>query len=219
MQQDGRDEHAAESRNVVWHEGEVPRAERERILGQRGATVWFTGLSGSGKSTIAVALERALASAGRVAYRIDGDNLRHGLNAGLGFSPVDRRESVRRAGEVCRILADAGVIALASLVSPVRADRDEVRSAHARWAIPFLEIHVDVPLAIAESRDPKGLYRRARTGEIVDLTGIHQTYERPLHPDAVIDSHRVAPAAAAAELLSMLEARQIMKAPCGPSAP
>lgn len=216
MQQDGNtpprtnDNGARTPSRVVWQGGNVARSERERLLGQRGATVWFTGLSGSGKSTIAVALERRLVDGRRLAYRVDGDNLRHGLNRDLGFSPEDRRENVRRTGEVCRTLADAGVIVLASLVSPFRSDRDAVRALHAEWGLPFLEVLVDVPLAIAEARDPKGLYRKARAGEIPDFTGIHQPYERPERPEAVIESDRLAPDAAAGHVLAMLAAHGIV---------
>jgi adenylylsulfate kinase len=198
------------STNVVWHGGAVARSDRERILGQRGATVWFTGLSGSGKSTIAVAVESLLVGAGRLCYRVDGDNLRHGLNRNLGFSAEDRRENVRRTGEVCRILADAGVIVLASLVSPFRADRDQVRALHAEWGLPFLEAFVDVPLEVAESRDPKGLYRKARAGEIKDFTGIHQPYERPEKPEVVLESHRASVEAAAGLLVAELRVRGIV---------
>ncbi|MFM7134979.1 MAG: adenylyl-sulfate kinase, partial [Planctomycetota bacterium] len=196
--------------NVTWHAGAVERADRERLLGQRGATVWFTGLSGSGKSTIAVAVESRLIAAGRLAYRVDGDNLRHGLNRNLGFTPEDRAENVRRTGEVCRILADAGAIALASLVSPYRGDRGIVRSLHDEWRIPFLEVHVDVPLEVAEARDPKGLYRKARAGEIRDFTGIHQPYEAPERPELVVDSSKMSVEAAAAAVVDALRARGII---------
>jgi adenylylsulfate kinase len=201
--------HAASS-NVTWHAGAVGRADRERLLGQRGATVWFTGLSGSGKSTIAVAVEALLVRAGRLCYRVDGDNLRHGLNRNLGFSPDDRAENVRRTGEVCRILGDAGVIALASLVSPFRADRNLVRALHDEWGIPFIEIFVAVPLEVAESRDPKGLYRKARAGEIRDFTGIHQPYEAPERAEMTLDSSEIAVDAAAAAVLGELRARRII---------
>ncbi|MEY2794645.1 MAG: hypothetical protein RIR10_361, partial [Planctomycetota bacterium] len=137
------------SANVIWHGGTVSRKDRERLLAQRGATIWLTGLSGSGKSTVAVAVEALLIGAGRLCYRVDGDNLRHGLNRNLGFSAEDRRENVRRTGEVCRILADAGVIVLASLVSPFREDRDQVRALHDEWSLPFFEVFVDVPLEVA----------------------------------------------------------------------
>ena len=195
------------SANTTWHEGSVARTDRERLLGQRGATVWLTGLSGSGKSTIAVAVEARLVGAGRLCYRVDGDNLRHGLNRNLGFSADDRAENVRRTGEVCRILADAGVIVLASLVSPFRADRDGVRALHDEWGLPFIEVFVDVPLAVAESRDPKGLYRKARAGEIRDFTGIHQPYEAPERAELVVDSSQRAVDAAAELVVAELRAR------------
>jgi len=198
------------SANTTWHEGTVARTDRERLLGQRGATVWLTGLSGSGKSTIAVAVEARLVGAGRLCYRVDGDNLRHGLNRNLGFSADDRAENVRRTGEVCRILADAGVIVLASLVSPFRADRDGVRALHDEWKLPFLEVFVDVPLEVAESRDPKGLYRKARAGEIRDFTGIHQPYEAPERAELVVDSSQRAVDAAAELVVAELRARGIV---------
>ena len=174
--------------NTAWHDGSVTRPDRERLLGQRGATMWLTGLSGSGKSTVAVAVESRLIGSGRLCYRVDGDNLRHGLNRNLGFSVADRAENVRRTGEVCRILADTGVIVLASLVSPFRADRAMVRALHDDWKLPFIEVFIDVPLEVAESRDPKGLYKKARAGEIRDFTGIHQPYEAPERAEMVLDS-------------------------------
>lgn len=202
--------HARTATNVVWHGGEVARADRERLLGQRGATVWFTGLSGSGKSTIAVRVESLLVGAGRLAYRVDGDNLRHGLNRNLGFSEEDRRENVRRTGEVCRILADAGAIVLASLVSPFRADRDAVRARHDEWGVPFLEAFVDAPLAVAEARDPKGLYRKARAGEIRDFTGIHQPYEAPERAEIVLATAELAVEDAAARVVAALMAAGVV---------
>ena len=176
------------SDNVVWHSGAVTRADREARLGQRAGTVWFTGLSGSGKSTVAVEVERRLAAQGRLCYRLDGDNLRHGLNGDLGFSEADRTENIRRTGEVCRLLVDAGVIVLASFVSPFRADRDQVRAMHAAANMPFLEAYVDVPIEVAESRDPKGLYAKARAGEIKGFTGIDQPYEAPESPEIVVNT-------------------------------
>lgn len=198
------------SANTTWHQGSVARADRERLLGQRGATVWFTGLSGSGKSTIAVAVEAHLVRAGRLCYRVDGDNLRHGLNRNLGFSPDDRAENVRRTGEVCRILGDAGVIALASLVSPYRADRAAVRALHDEWKLPFVEVFVDVPLAVAESRDPKGLYKKARAGEIRDFTGIHQPYEAPERAELVLDSSAMSVDDAAQQVVDALRAHGVI---------
>ena len=176
------------SDNVVWHSGAVTRADREARLGQWAGTVWFTGLSGSGKSTVAVEVERRLAAQGRLCYRLDGDDLRHGLNGDLGFSEADRTENIRRTGEVCRLLVDAGVIVLASFVSPFRADRDQVRAMHAAANMPFLEAYVDVPIEVAESRDPKGLYAKARAGEIKGFTGIDQPYEAPESPEIVVNT-------------------------------
>lgn len=179
---------ASKSSNVVWHAGGVGREDRERRLGQRAGTVWFTGLSGSGKSTVAVEVEERLAAAGRLVYRLDGDNLRHGLNGDLGFSEADRTENIRRTGEVCRLLVDAGVIVLASFVSPFRADREQVRRMHEDAGMPFLEAYVRVPLEVAEARDPKGLYAKARAGEIKGFTGIDQPYEEPTSPELVVDT-------------------------------
>jgi adenylylsulfate kinase len=196
--------------NTAWHDGSVTRPDRERLLGQRGATMWLTGLSGSGKSTVAVAIESRLVGSGRLCYRVDGDNLRHGLNRNLGFSVADRAENVRRTGEVCRILADTGVIVLASLVSPFRADRAMVRALHDDWNLPFIEVFIDVPLEVAESRDPKGLYKKARAGEIRDFTGIHQPYEAPERAEMVLDSSRLAVEASAELVIAELRARKII---------
>lgn len=192
------------ARDIVWDGGTLPREERERRLGQRGATLWLTGISGSGKSTIAAALERRLAEAGRLAYRLDGDNLRHGLNADLGFSAEDRAENVRRAGEVCRLLADTGTIVIATFVSPFARDRDRCREIHAAAGIPFLEAHIHCPLELAEARDPKGLYAKARSGAIKDLTGVGQAYEPPPSPEIVIDTSVLSVDAAAAALEDLL---------------
>jgi bifunctional enzyme CysN/CysC len=145
--------------------------------------VWFTGLSGSGKSTVAALVERALVAAGRPAYLLDGDNLRHGLNADLGFSAADRGENIRRVGEIARLFADAGVVALVPVISPYRVDRDRTRAVHAAAGLPFLEVFVDTPLAVCEARDPKGLYAKARAGEITGFTGIDDPYEAPAAPD------------------------------------
>jgi adenylylsulfate kinase len=175
---------APPSANVVWHHGLVDTAARERHLGQKGAVVWLTGLSGSGKSTIARHAERLLIEAGHAAYVLDGDNLRHDLNADLGFSPADRAENVRRVGAVARLFADAGVLCLAAFVSPYRADRDAVRARLP--AGRFVEVHVATPLAVCEERDPKGLYARARAGDIPDFTGISAPYEPPLDPELVL---------------------------------
>jgi bifunctional enzyme CysN/CysC len=168
--------------HIVWHSGAVTRQQRATD----GATLWFTGLSGSGKSSIAVEIERRLVASGRPAYVLDGDNLRHGLNRNLGFSPEDRKENVRRVAEVAKLMADAGVVVLVSLVSPYREDRDFARSIHAEAGLPFYEVFVDTPLEVAEARDPKGLYEKARRGEIPDFTGVSAPYEAPLSPDLLL---------------------------------
>ncbi|MBV1881961.1 MAG: adenylyl-sulfate kinase [Pseudomonadales bacterium] len=170
---------ATKSTNIQWHDGKVTAEKRIQLMGQKGATLWFTGLSGSGKSTIAVEVELALLEKDKVAYRLDGDNIRHGLNRNLGFSPEDRTENIRRIGEVTKLFADAGVISLCSFISPYKADRDEVRSIHLEHGIPFIEVYVDCPLAEAEKRDPKGFYKKARSGEIKGFTGIDAPYEAP----------------------------------------
>ncbi len=169
--------------NVHWHHGEVSREDRNRLLKQRGATLWFTGLSGSGKSTIAVALEAALYQRGHLSYRLDGDNIRLGINKNLGFSEEDRTENIRRIGEIAKLFVDTGVISLSSFISPYRADRDQVRKLHEDAGMDFIEVHVDCPLDVAEDRDPKGLYKKARAGEIKNFTGIDDPYEAPLEPE------------------------------------
>ena len=177
---------SAADRNLTWHAGELDRRRRWAALGAKGATVWFTGLSGSGKSTVAAAVERRLVEAGRPAYVLDGDNLRHGLNADLGFGDDDRAENVRRLGEVARLMADAGMVALVPAISPFRAGREAARAAHEEAGLPFFEVHLATPLAECERRDPKGLYARARTGALTGLTGIDGPYEPPEHPELVL---------------------------------
>ena len=169
--------------NVVWHDGEISRDDRYQILRQKGATVWFTGLSGSGKSTIAVALEKALHSMNKLSYRLDGDNVRLGINKNLGFSEEDRKENIRRIGEIAKLFGDAGTISLSSFISPYKVDRDEVRALHEAANLPFVEVFVDCSLSVAEERDPKGLYKKARAGEIRNFTGIDDPYEAPESPE------------------------------------
>jgi bifunctional enzyme CysN/CysC len=171
---------------VFWHPATVARDARWAAAGLGGATVWFTGLSGSGKSTVADAVATELLARGRAVYVLDGDNVRHGLNADLGFSAADRAENVRRIGEVARLMADAGLVVLVPVVSPYRADRDRVRAAHAAAELPFVEVFVDTPLATCEARDPKGLYTRARAGELTGMTGIDDPYEPPLAPELAL---------------------------------
>ncbi|MEZ5377420.1 MAG: adenylyl-sulfate kinase [Acidimicrobiales bacterium] len=186
--------------NVVWHPSGVARADRWAATGSSGMTLWFTGLSGSGKSSVAVEVERQLLAAGRPAYLLDGDNLRFGLNGDLGFSAADRDENVRRVAHVARLFADAGVVAIVPLISPYRAARQLARSLHEAADVVFAEVFVDTPLEICEQRDPKGLYAKARAGEIKGMTGIDDPYEAPLDPE-----HRFTPAdgdpAAVAKLL------------------
>ncbi len=174
------------SKNLTWHEGQVSRTSREELLGQKGVTIWFTGLSGSGKSTIAVAAEAALREEGRLTYILDGDNVRQGLNSNLGFSPEDRTENIRRIGEVAKLFTDAGVIVLTAFISPYRADRDQVREIMAGG--DFLEVHVSADVETCEKRDVKGLYAKARAGEIPEFTGISAPYEEPEKPEVVLDS-------------------------------
>jgi adenylylsulfate kinase len=179
---------SSKSTNVTWHHGQVTRAEREKLLGQHGVTVWLSGLSGSGKSTIAVAAEQRLFSLGRLAYVLDGDNVRHGLNKNLGFGPADRSENIRRIGEVAKLMVDAGLIVFTSFISPYRADRDAVRALMRPG--DFVEVFVDASVETCEGRDVKGLYRRARAGEIPEFTGISAPYEAPLRPELVLDTNR-----------------------------
>jgi adenylyl-sulfate kinase len=172
--------------DVFWHAATVERSARWSPLGLSGATVWFTGLSGSGKSTVADAVATALLDAGRQPYVLDGDNVRHGLNADLGFAAADRAENVRRIGEVARLMADAGLVALVPVVSPYRADRDRVRAAHHAAELAFVEVFVDTPLELCERRDPKGLYARARAGLLTGMTGIDDPYEPPTTPELTL---------------------------------
>ena len=192
--------------NVVWHPGAITRTERARVTGGGGVTVWLTGLSGSGKSTIAHRAEQLLVDRGRAAYVLDGDNVRHGLNGDLGFSAADRTENVRRVGEVARLMADAGLVVLVPVISPYRADRDGVRARHGAAGIPFIEVFVDTPIELCEQRDPKGLYRRARAGEITGFTGIDDPYEPPVDPEMVLRTAELAVDEAAALVIGSISA-------------
>src|SRR5205809_3692251 len=196
--------------NITWHEGSVTRDERQRLLGQKGVTVWMTGLSASGKSTIAVILEQMLLHRRKHAYRLDGDNIRMGLNKNLGFSAADRAENIRRIGEVAKLFTDAGVIAITSFISPYRKDRDAVRAGMKPGE--FIEVYVKVSLDTAEKRDPKGLYKKARAGQIKGFTGIDDPYEAPEKAEIVIDTEKVTAGDAAQQILSYLEQRGYLTA-------
>ncbi len=193
--------------NIVWHQGAVTRADRERLNGHRGATVWFTGLSGSGKSTIAVAVEKALLARGVRAFVLDGDNIRHGLNKNLGFSPADRTENIRRIGEVAKLFTDAGLVALTAFISPYRADRDQARAVMPN---DFIEVLVECPLEVCEQRDVKGLYQKARAGQIPEFTGISAPYEPPLSPELTIKTHTQPVEESVSQVLRYLESRGIV---------
>lgn len=169
--------------HIVWHPGKITRAKRERLSGHRGFTIWFTGLSASGKSTLAVAMEEALYEHGCHAYVLDGDNVRHGLNSNLGFSPEDRTENIRRIAEVAKLFRDAGVISLTAFISPYRSDRESARKLAEAEHDAFIEVFVDCPLDVCEQRDPKGMYKKARAGVIADFTGINAPYEPPERPE------------------------------------
>ena len=174
------------SKNITWHGAEVTREEREEILGQKGCVVWFTGLSGSGKSTISRRVEQKLLAGGATAYCLDGDNVRHNLNKDLGFSPADRTENIRRIGAVAELFADAGIITYTAFISPYRKDRDEARALLPEGR--FIEVHVATSLEECEKRDPKGLYEKARSGVIPNFTGVSAPYEEPSSPELVIDT-------------------------------
>ena len=189
--------------NVVWHEGHVARADRESMLKQRGALVWLTGLPSSGKSTIAYTAEHALVERGRLAYVLDGDNIRHGLNKNLGFSAEDRAENIRRIGEVGKLFADVGVVTFASFVSPYRADRDAVRALMDEG--DFFEVFINTPVDLCEERDPKGLYKKARSGEIPNFTGVSDPYEPPESAELVLRTEDTTPQEAALEIIGLLE--------------
>jgi len=194
----------ARSLNVVWHPGHLSQVQRWGELGFSGATIWFTGLSGSGKSTVAMEVEAALLKRGRPAYVLDGDNIRHGLNGDLGFSADDRDENVRRVAEVARLMADAGMVALVPLVSPYRSARNNARALSEAAGVRFVEVFVDTPIEVCEQRDPKGLYAKARAGEITGFTGIDDPYEAPIDPDLRLTPADGDPIAMAAKILEML---------------
>jgi adenylylsulfate kinase len=192
----------SKSTNITWHAGQVSRTDREKLLGQRGCTIWLTGLSGSGKSTIAVAAEKALAQKGRLTYILDGDNIRHGLNKDLGFSHEDRKENIRRIGEVAKLFVDGGFVVITAFISPYREDRDMVRQIMPPGQ--FIEVHVNAPVETCEKRDPKGLYAKARTGEIKEFTGVTAPYEEPLRPEVELRTDKLSVAESVTRILDYL---------------
>lgn len=202
------------STNIVWQECMVKKEERQKLLGQKGCVIWITGLSGSGKSTLACTLDHALLKRGNLSYVIDGDNLRHGLNNNLGFCAEDRTENIRRVGEVARLFADAGIICIASVISPYRKDRDACRELVRPGE--FIEVHMNFPVSLCEERDPKGLYKLARAGKIKGFTGIDDPYEAPLNCEVVmqqIDGRCPTPEEMVCKLITYLEEKGIL----GPS--
>ena len=201
--------------NISWHEGHVNRKARENLLKQRGCTIWMTGLSASGKSTLAFTLEHALIQRNTLAYVLDGDNIRYGLNKNLGFTAEDREENIRRIGEVAKLFADSGFITMASFISPYRKDRGIVRDIHESAGLFFAEIFVDAPIEICEERDPKGLYKRARKGEIKNFTGIDDPYEPPEDPDIIIKSGELTPQEGAMKILGYLVEKGFLMLPNG----
>ena len=192
----------SQSSHITWHDSEVTKADRQKQNGHKSAVIWFTGLSGSGKSTVSVALEQALFELGKHAYRLDGDNVRHGLNKNLGFSPEDRKENIRRIGEVSKLLVDAGTIAITALISPYRVDRDDVRNILEDGE--FIEVYTQCSVEECEKRDPKGLYAKARSGEIKEFTGISAPYEAPNHPEITINTEQQSVEQAVAHILNYL---------------
>ena len=198
------------STNITWHRGQVGRQQREALLRQRGATIWLTGLSGSGKSTLAVTTEAALLRRGHLAYVLDGDNVRHGLNRNLGFSPEDRTENIRRIGEVAKLFTDTGVIVFTSFISPYRADRDAARALLGGG--DFIEIYLAASVETCEGRDPKGLYQKARDGEIPEFTGISAPYEAPANPELVLDTGSLGVEESVARIIEYLEEKGYLSA-------
>ncbi len=195
--------------NIKWHHGKITKVDRVNLLNQKGVTIWLTGLSGSGKSTIAVELEHALVENRHQAYILDGDNIRHGLNKNLGFSPEDRTENIRRIGEVAKLFTDAGIITITAFISPYREDRDAVRRLLSDGE--FIEVYVKCPLDVCEERDTKGLYKKARAGEVKDFTGISAPYEEPLNPELTIDSSKLTVEESTRAVLNYLEEKGYVK--------
>ncbi|EAU91278.1 adenylylsulfate kinase [Coprinopsis cinerea okayama7 len=195
------------STNITFHAGSVTREERDALLKQKGVTIWLTGLSASGKSTIACALEQHLLHLHKFAYRLDGDNIRFGLNKDLGFDEKSRNENIRRIGEVAKLFSDASAITITAFISPYRQDRAVARELHDKAGIPFVEVFVDAPLSVVEERDPKGLYKKARAGEIKDFTGISAPYEAPESPELHIKTDQTSVTQAVEQITNYLQSK------------
>jgi len=195
------------SKNITWHDADITKEDRERLNGHRAVVLWFTGLSGSGKSTLAHAVENALFEKGCLTYVLDGDNVRHGLNKNLGFSPEDREENIRRIGEVANLFIQAGVIAMTAFISPYRKDRDTARKLAGN---DFVEVFVKCAVDVCEQRDTKGLYKKARAGEIKEFTGVSAPYEEPLHPELVVDTAQETLEQSAHKVLELLKERGVI---------
>lgn len=195
--------------NIVWHDTEITKLDREERNGHRGVVIWLTGLSGSGKSTVATELQKELFDRGCQVYILDGDNIRHGLNSDLGFSPAEREENIRRIGEVAKLFAEAGIITITSFISPYRADRDRNRALLKKGE--FIEIFVKAPLRICEERDPKGLYQKARTGTIPEFTGISAPYEEPLEPELVIETDKLSVEESTQTIIDYLYKKEVIQ--------
>lgn len=200
----------SEEKNIVWHKQSVTRELREKANGHKGCVIWYTGLSGSGKSTVANEVEKSLLSLGVKSYLLDGDNVRHGLNSDLGFTKEDREENIRRIGEVAKLFADSGTVTGVAFISPYRADRKRARDIVESSGLDFLEVYVNCPLEVCEKRDPKGLYKKARTGEIKNFTGLDAPYEEPLGCELVLMSSEAPPSDLAAKVIELLKQKHIL---------
>ncbi|MEW6323925.1 MAG: adenylyl-sulfate kinase [Nitrospirota bacterium] len=196
--------------NITAFASHIRRDERLKLLDQRGCTLWLTGLSAAGKSTTAFELERALIRRGRLAYVLDGDNIRHGLNRDLGFSHDEREENIRRIGEVARLFADVGLITITSFISPYRSHRDQARAVHQVAKLDFFEVFIDAPLAVCEARDPKGLYKKARAGQLKGMTGVDDPYEPPVHPELIVKTSELSPQQGVELIIELLQRRGIL---------
>jgi len=200
----------SEEKNIVWHKQSVGRAERETKNGHKGCVLWYTGLSGSGKSTVANAVEKSLLKLGAQSYLLDGDNVRHGLNSDLGFTKEDREENIRRIGEVAKLFADSGTITGVAFISPYRSDRQKAREITEKAGLDFFEIYVKCPLSVCEKRDPKGLYKKARSGEIKNFTGLDAPYEEPIGCELTLVSSEASPEELAEKVIGLLKQKHIL---------